>query len=205
MATRNLRRGSSLVFLVLAACGLQFERFGAAARYRTDHPGPIKVRVPSNAPYISQQFYTPPGESRQHSGIDIWAARGTPILAAAPGRVVESLRGPIYGNQVVLDHGADENGMRVTTVYKHMDSRLVEVGDRLERGQQLGTMGDTGLLGAQVHLHFEVRKQARRQSQSEARDPHLFWAAGVGQVTCFDPAREVPDLPFRTTYPVPCK
>lgn len=192
-----------LTFLLLSACGLQFDLYGAAANYRPEHPDPIKVYVPANAPYISQEFYTPKGESRQHGGIDIWAARGTPILAAAPGRVVESFSGPMYGNQVVLDHGPDENGVRVRTVYKHMDSRLVQAGQVVARGQQLGTMGDTGILGAQVHLHFEVRKQVR--SQSLARDPHLFWADGVGRVTCFDPAREIPEIPFRTTYPVPCK
>jgi len=90
------------------------------------------------------------------------------------------------------------------TVYKHLHSRLAEPGDLVARGHQIGTMGATGAMGLRVHLHFEVLKQPRGQ-RAVANEPHLFWADGVGQVTCFDPAKVYSDRAFLTTYPVRCK
>ena len=165
----------------------------------------IEVVMPPNAPYISQQF-TGPFAERQggHLGIDMWEEIGTPILAAAAGQVVKSYHEPMYGHQIVIRHGVDETGQPITTIYKHLDTRLVEEGAVVARGQQIGTMGDTGLLGALVHLHFEVRKTERHKGDI-AYDPHLFWADGIGRVTCFDPARAYETERFVITYPVRCR
>lgn len=93
------------------------------------------------------------GASSDHKGIDIAAPRGTPIVSSAPGRVTRvGSQQKGYGNYVYVDHG---NG--VETRYAHLDTSTVQVGDRLEAGQQLGTMGSTGTSTGN-HLHFEVRK-----------------------------------------------
>ena len=86
-----------------------------------------------------------------HGGIDIWAASGTPIVAAASGKVV--LAGWTSnggGNQVCLD-----DGVGVFTCYHHMSLVAVSVGDRIVRGARIGSVGMTGNATG-PHVHFEI-------------------------------------------------
>ena len=79
---------------------------------------------------------------------------GKPVVAAAPGTVVTAVVGPnkpSYGQYVVIDHGNDES-----TLYAHLDSVLVTVGQVVQAGTQLGTVGETGNASG-PHLHFEER------------------------------------------------
>ena len=81
----------------------------------------------------------------------------------------------------------------------------MDEGALVRRGRQIATLGTTGMLGGGIpHLHFELFRQAGDESEVSA-DPHLFWAGGVGRVTCFDPAVPYDPTHFRTTYPVPCR
>ena len=186
----------------LAGCGV--ERVGEAVRYRPEASDPIKVVMPPDATFISQQFLVSRATEDRHEGIDLWGARSTPVLAAAPGVVVASWKGPLYGNRVRIDHGRDENGLRIFTRYFHLESRSVQVGDRVARGAGIGRMGATGLLaGGGVHLHFEVWRGAR-EGDLVPVDPHLFWANGIGEVTCFDPGVDYADDRFVTIYPTAC-
>ncbi|MCR9124188.1 MAG: M23 family metallopeptidase [Phyllobacteriaceae bacterium] len=193
----------------LSAC--TGDGYGTSAIYSQLVEDEIRVVMPANAPSISQQFRVAGNRGGRgnptsfHEGIDIIARVGTPVIAAAPGRVVDSFMEPMYGNRVVIDHGADATGRRARTVYMHLDSRRVQSGMQVSRGQEIGTMGRTGVLAAAIsHLHFEVHR-TRGTRIVTAQDPHLFWADGVGRVTCFDPERAVDDGVFRTTYPVPCR
>ncbi|MEZ5280025.1 MAG: M23 family metallopeptidase [Acidimicrobiales bacterium] len=86
-----------------------------------------------------------------HAGADIAAAGGTPIVAAADGTVVAVDSRSAYGNTVVLDHGG-----RVATIYAHLSSVAVEVGQQLSSGEQLGSVGSTGFVTG-AHLHLELR------------------------------------------------
>lgn len=89
-----------------------------------------------------------------HNGVDIASKYGTPILAAAGGQVIVSKTGGWgggYGNYVVIKHS---NGTQ--TLYGHMSEVLVQTGETVSRGQQIGKMGNTGR-STGVHLHFEVR------------------------------------------------
>lgn len=97
-----------------------------------------------------------------HTGIDITAAQGTPVKAAAAGEVLFGgwLRG--YGQIIVLDHGGD-----LTTVYAHLSRILVEEGQRVGAGHTIGNVGSTGVATG-PHLHFEVR------SNGDARDPMRY-------------------------------
>lgn len=90
-----------------------------------------------------------------HSGIDVYAALGSPIVAAADGTVVEtnpSGWGGGYGLYVVLDHGGG-----LITKYGCLDSLNVSVGQTVSRGQEIGCVGNTGN-STGPHLHFEVQK-----------------------------------------------
>ena len=89
---------------------------------------------------------------RRHEGIDIAAPKGTPIKAAAAGKVVFSGWGPTgYGKMVILEH---KNNL--TTVYAHNSKILVKKGARVKQGQRISLMGSTGR-STGPHLHFEVR------------------------------------------------
>ncbi len=89
-----------------------------------------------------------------HNGVDIAARIGTPIYAAAAGEVIISRVGGYnggYGNYIVVKHG---NGMQ--TLYAHLDEVQISAGTSVSKGDQIGTMGNTGK-STGVHLHFEVR------------------------------------------------
>lgn len=90
-----------------------------------------------------------------HHGVDISAPRGTPILAAAKGRVAFAGRKPGYGLVVELDHGYG-----YSTLYGHASELLVRTGDRVERGAVIARVGRTGL-ATSPHLHYEVHVGGR--------------------------------------------
>lgn len=87
-----------------------------------------------------------------HEGVDFTAPTGTEVYATADGSVKElnrTRRGK--GHTIVLDHG---NGYE--TLYSHLDGFNVRRGQKVKRGEQIGTVGNTGLSTA-PHLHYEVR------------------------------------------------
>ena len=86
-----------------------------------------------------------------HPGIDIGAGTGTPIRAAAGGRVIVSGYSGGYGNLTVIDHG---NG--IATAYAHQSSLAAAAGQEVGQGQVVGYVGSTGF-STGPHLHFEVR------------------------------------------------
>lgn len=92
------------------------------------------------------------------NGIDIGAARGTPVYAAAEGTVIIARGGGAwnggYGNYVVITHN---NGTQ--TLYSHLRSTAVSPGQSVSRGQTIGYVGSTGKVTG-THLHFEVRGAA---------------------------------------------
>lgn len=99
---------------------------------------------------ITSGFGWRPGEF--HYGVDIAAPIGTPVLAADSGTVVKAEWYAGYGKMIVIDHG----GGRVKTVYGHLSSILVDVGEVVEKGQLIGKVGNTGR-STGPHLHFEIR------------------------------------------------
>lgn len=88
---------------------------------------------------------------RLHAGIDLTCPRGTNIFVTADGVVREAgYTSGGYGNKILVDHGY---GYR--TLYGHCDKIFVKAGDRVKRGDIIGTVGSTGLSVA-PHLHYEV-------------------------------------------------
>ncbi len=93
------------------------------------------------------------GTYKMHTGVDIAAPKGTPVLAAESGTVItvkELSTG--YGHYVVISHGSN-----IVTLYGHMSAIYVSVGETVSRGQQIGGVGTTGSSTGN-HLHFEVRQ-----------------------------------------------
>ena len=102
-----------------------------------------------------------------HSGIDIPAEAGTPVLAAAGGTVTETGFDVERGNCLVIDHG---NGME--TVYAHCLRLDAAVGDSVAAGQVIAAVGSTGM-STGPHLHFEVRQAG------EAQNPVAYFDAAT--------------------------
>ena len=90
------------------------------------------------------------GYSKFHSGVDIPAPSGTPIVAAKSGTVIMSQLMSGYGNVVMVDHGD------TVTVYAHCSALNVGVGESVKAGDVIAFVGSTGL-STGPHLHFEVR------------------------------------------------
>ena len=85
-----------------------------------------------------------------HEGVDISAPKGTPIFAAAKGRVVRAGWVVGYGLTVEIDHGYG-----YTTLYGHASKLLVQRGQVVNRGDVIAQVGSTGIATAS-HLHYEV-------------------------------------------------
>jgi hypothetical protein len=103
------------------------------------------------------------GLARFHRGIDLAAAAGTPIRAAADGRVVRAGWHGGYGRQVALAHG---DGL--ATSYGHMSRILARAGDTVRRGQVIGLVGSSGL-STGPHVHFEASRNGRPIDPRSAR------------------------------------
>ncbi|PAF39352.1 hypothetical protein CHH58_01480 [Terribacillus saccharophilus] len=143
------------------------------------NPAPKQKQQTTKAPASSGDFITPaPGSITSgfgprwgtfHYGIDI-AKRGSnvPIWAAASGTVSQAYYSSSYGNVIFVSHSID--GKTYTTVYAHLTSMQVSAGQRVSQGQQIGTMGNTGMSQGQ-HLHFELHTGPWNGSKSNAVNP----------------------------------
>jgi Membrane proteins related to metalloendopeptidases len=99
------------------------------------------------------RFHPIDGEWKGHTGVDLAADAGTPVLAAAEGTVAYAGWISGYGNACIIDHGEG-----ITTLYGHMldGSPTVSPGDTIRQGVSIGYVGSTGN-STGPHLHFEVR------------------------------------------------
>jgi len=93
-----------------------------------------------------------------HEGVDVSAPKGTPVLAAAKGRVVYAGWRSGYGNTVEIDHG-----FGYMTRYGHASKLLVRAGQQIERGTQIAEVGMTGF-ATNDHVHYEVWVNGRAQN-----------------------------------------
>jgi len=107
------------------------------------------------------------GYTRMHKGLDFAAERGTPVLAAGDGTVVQRRRNGSFGNYIRIRH-SDE----LTTAYAHLDrykDTLVS-GDNVRRGEVIGYVGETGLTTG-PNLHFEVLKGGQQVNPTQVAAP----------------------------------
>lgn len=95
------------------------------------------------------------GAKTFHSGLDFDAPAGEPVYAALPGRVSEAKHDGTWGNSVVISHGAG-----LETVYAHLQRAGVSVGACVKAGEQIGTVGSSGLVTG-PRLYFELRRAGK--------------------------------------------
>ncbi len=126
----------------------------ASSRSRGEIVVPSGWPVDPGVATVSSDFGARRGGS-WHTGLDLRAPKGTPVWATADGRVVVAEREGAYGRTVVVDHGSG-----YTTRYAHLRRIKVERGERVKRGEVLGTVGESGNAGG-VHLHYEVLRDGR--------------------------------------------
>jgi lipoprotein NlpD len=123
---------------------------------------PAKMASLPETPHAASSYLIPvkgrvirgykPGKSG-HDGVNIAAPKGTPVIAANNGVVAHAgnqVRG--FGNLILIRH---EGGIK--TVYAHLDEVRVKVGDKVQAGQKIGTVGKSGNV-KEPQLHFEIRK-----------------------------------------------
>jgi len=132
----------------------------ASRRKRTPSAGKAKTWTPpaTNVRFMwpLKSFRVTSGfgalKSRKHDGLDLAAPKGTPIMAAANGKVIFSGQGPSgYGKIVIVKHDT-----RTITVYAHNYKNLVREGQVVRRGDKIATVGRSGRADG-YHLHFELR------------------------------------------------
>jgi murein DD-endopeptidase MepM/ murein hydrolase activator NlpD len=115
-----------------------------------DGPMGLPAAASMFSAFGARRIYNGQPIERYHTGADFAGVPGTPVLAAAPGRVVLADTMNIRGVAVILDHG-----WGVYTSYAHMNDRYVSIGEFVQAGQALGTIGSTGRATG-AHLHWEV-------------------------------------------------
>ena len=158
---------------------------GEAHTFETAYRGQVRSTpsvkpLPENSFVLTSPFgqrtspFTSATES--HSGIDLAAPTGTPIHATADGIVVFAGRFPQnqsagwwrYGNLVVIRHGDS-----FITLYSHCDQVLARQGQRVERGDLIATVGNTGW-STNPHLHYEIRRRTGEEERFQPVDPRIY-------------------------------
>lgn len=117
-----------------------------------------KLSYPVNAPITSgfgMRKHPISGAMKLHSGVDFGAAQGTPITAAAGGKVTFAGWASGYGNSVEIDHGSKRE-----TFYAHASAIYVKVGQPVKQGQAIAAVGSTGN-STGPHLHFELKEDGQ--------------------------------------------
>jgi murein DD-endopeptidase MepM/ murein hydrolase activator NlpD len=198
----------SLLALMMAGCAVS----GCTATG-------LRIVTPSNAPPdISYRMVT---DTPQHRGITIGGPGflGHEIVAPADGVVVFVNYNERRGNHVKIHHGLDSNKQGIYTEHYHVHGRLIKGGDRIKRGQPIGSIGVGNRERTDLpHYHYIVIKEGS-PGKSVASDPTNHWfgidqykeklekGPGVGPfvIPCFDPRVDYPKEPTRFTYPVKCK
>jgi len=169
----NFSRPVLALLLILGACASNPRRELARHdedAYRSPSAGAAPSRFAFEWPLEKPKVINFFGwrKRRMHDGIDLKAARGTPVYAAGPGQVIytgRKIRG--YGKMIVIDHGGGWS-----SVYAHLSEIIVQTGEKVGAESQIALSGNTGRSSG-PHLHFEIR------NGSDPLDPLLLLPNGL--------------------------
>jgi len=129
-------------------------------------------KAAKSSPFGVKRSYNNGPLDSYHKGLDFAAGTGSPVLAPAAGKVVtvgyEKEGFVVHGNSVILDHGHG-----ITSIYMHLNTVDVKVGDLLKAGDKIGTVGHTGI-STGPHLHWGV------YAHGTSTDPEQFVASPIG-------------------------
>jgi murein DD-endopeptidase MepM/ murein hydrolase activator NlpD len=129
------------------------------------------------------------GYTRMHKGLDFRAGYGTPILAAASGRIVRASWAGGYGQQVRIDHGGP-----YATSYSHMSRMSVAPGQYVRQGQVIGYVGATGLATG-PHLHYELYYNGQQINPASASYVQRAQLAGPALASFRNKLRSLLNVP----------
>jgi len=137
----------------------------------------IRLTPPTPRGFVSSGWGRPRDyRDGWHEGMDFPAPKGSPVLAAADGVIarVDNTDNSFAGRWIAIHHG---NGMH--TRYLHNDKNMVSQGDRVKRGQQIGTLGTTGTKNSAPHVHFDVKfaDAAHAAYESKYGKPSTGWGS----------------------------
>lgn len=199
--------------------------FGVPLAASLDAAERLRVSLPNTAPGIISDYRSWMGANglrrpARHQGIDIPGPVGFAVIAAADGKVIETDIGPCWGPTVVIDHGLGKDGQPLIAAYGHLGQIHLREGQRVRRGQVVGTLDNSyrkfKCTAAVRHVHFQLGRQYRGPQKGsywghvrylvdgkKGVNPHFYWADGPGKVTCFKPGQTYPKGTL--TYPARCE
>ena len=123
-------------------------------------PPKLKFKLPLKTYKITQKYK--PYKKTPHLGIDLKANKGTPVLSIERGRVVyvgRQFTG--YGKVIIIEHDS-----YWTSLYAHLNSFSVQLGEKVKKGQKIGAVGSTGrTTGTHLHLELFYKKKNINPSQ----------------------------------------
>jgi murein DD-endopeptidase MepM/ murein hydrolase activator NlpD len=156
--------GAAIAAFVVSAPGVAQGMIDIGA---AEVPGPVRV-FPIDGPHdLGRSPTNGFGGGRGHSGQDMFAKCGTPVVAAQGGKVRKAGSHPVGGNFIVLT----EERTGLDAVYMHLAHRpRVRAGARVETDERIGSVGDTGNAWG-CHLHFELWTAPGWYAGGEAFDP----------------------------------
>ena len=158
---RNLRKKNAETLIELGG--------RSAPRFLWDEPFLPMRNAAIKAAFADQRTYVyngKPVDQQTHLGFDMASVERDAIRASNRGQVVLARYFGIYGNAVVIDHGYG-----LQSLYGHLSSLAVKEGDEVQREQEIGRSGQTGLAGGD-HLHFTLLLQGVAVNPVEWWDPH---------------------------------
>lgn len=133
-----------------------------SSTYELSYSGGIMMWPTYESSYITSPYgdrlHPIDGIIKNHDGIDIGGRMGDPVYAAEDGIIIYSaFNTGGYGNMVMIDHGLNQDGVKVVTLYGHGSKLLKSVGDAVKKGDIIMEVGSTGH-STGPHVHFEVRE-----------------------------------------------
>ncbi len=206
---------------VLAACGADDPATGSSFTSRPIYPQEMSYASRIISDFRSWRGVDGKRRSQIHQGMDVGGPNGQPIIAVADGEVIETHVEKCWGPTVAINHGFDLDGEPLIALYGHVGDIYVEEGQIVSRGDLIARLGNNHhsykCIAGVRHLHLQLGRTRQVQLfKSDFRghsyflrdglnaiSPHLLWADGPYQVTCFDNNRDYP--PGTITYPVPCR